>query len=208
MGDPGRRATPRSIGATGRRPRPTSTGTSAAPAAARAASQACAARLVGGEPARHADLAQPLRQQCGADRPVGLGRRRRCPRHVEAGDQPDPAGGAAASAEAAPHNPPRAASNKAPMLRPTSLWIDALDRVDDRASQPVPCAMPGKPLQARQPAVAQIGDQHRSRRVGDAEFGPGLGDHRLRGHAAGPEHRQLVRSRPAPRRRNRACPDP
>ncbi len=79
-----------------------------------------AARLVGGKPARHADLGEPARQQGRADRPVGLGRRRRAQRHKNPVISPTRHGRAAANAEAARHSPPLAASHKAPMLRPTS----------------------------------------------------------------------------------------
>jgi hypothetical protein len=47
-------------------------------------------------------------------------------------------------------------------------------------------------LQAGQFRVGQIGDQHRTRGVSDAELRPDLGNDRLRSDAAGPEHRELV----------------
>ena len=50
----------------------------------------------------------------------------------------------------------------------------------------------------------QVGDQHRAGRMRDADGGWACGDHGLRRHAAGPEHRQLVRPDVGRDRRNRA----
>src|ERR1700730_15357651 len=95
---------------------------------------------------------------------------------------------AAASADAARHNPPREAANRPSMLRPTSWWISASMRSTASCMTHLYLMY----SERRQLCVAEVGDQHRARGVGDAELRP-HGSHRsLRRDTARPEHRQLV----------------